>query len=241
MRNWKRIASCLAVFATVAAAAVAGQAPREGGGAGQRMSREERAKLAKAAAPLAAKAIAQYVELSAEETKKFTKAYVEETVAAQKRFAEVMGSGDREKMMAVFRESGKKMQELLETHMKPEQAKKARTIVGRFNSLDRSIQGLLRAKVEQAKVEKALAVLVKHAVGQQELFGKMREADDEARRELFGKMRELREKAVKDLTPIVGEEGAAAWQRYSGMRGMGGRRGGGEGQRGGGGQGGSRQ
>lgn len=225
MSVWKRITSCTAVFAAIAVAAVAGQAPREGGRAGARMSPEERAKLAKEAAPLAAKALAQYLDLSADEAKKFTDAYVAESEAAQKRLAEAMQSGDNEQRMAVFRENGEKRQKMLEGNLTPEQAKKAAAVLGRFSFLDFSIQGLLRAKVDKAKVEKALPVLVKYAVAQQELFGKMREGGG-SREELMGKFTELREKTAKELAPIIGEEAAATWQKTFGMRGgRGGRRG----------------
>ena len=227
MNTRKRIASWLAVFVVIAAAAVAGEAPRQGDQAGERPSPEERAKLAKASAPLAAKAIAQYVELSAEEAKKFCDAYVAESEAAQKRVAEAREAGGGEQMMTVFRENSEKMQKLLEANLKPEQAKKAGAVLGRFNALDRSIQSLLQAKVEAAKVEKALPVLVKYAVAQQELMGKM-EPGSGPSEELRAKLTELREKTAKELAPIVGEEAAAAFQRSAGMRGGGGPRGGGQ-------------
>jgi hypothetical protein len=228
MRVWKRITGIAVVFAAVATMATAGEAAREGG---QRMSPEERAKLAQEAAPLAAKAIADYVGLSAEEAKKFTAAYVAESAAARNRVAEAMQSGDREQMMSVWRENGEKMRKVLEENLKPDQVKKAAGVLGRFNSLDWSIRGLLQTKVEKAKAEKALPVLVKFAVAQQELFGQMRDGSV-SREDVMGKLGELREKTAKELAPIVGEEAAKAWQENMGMRGMrrgGGRRGGGGG------------
>jgi hypothetical protein len=164
-------------------------------------------------------------------------AYVEETEAAQKRMSEAREGGDREKFMAVYRENAKQMQKVLEDNLTEEQAKKADALVGRFGGLDRSIQALLRTEVEEAKVEKALPVLVNYALAQQELFTKMREGSI-SREDIMGKFTELREKTVKELTPIVGEKAAATWQERSGMRRMGRGGGGGQGggQRGGGGQ-----
>lgn len=231
MSNLKRVMGMLAAFVAVTMVVPAGQA-REGGRGGPQMSAEEREKLATAAAPLAAKAISQYVKLSDEAAKKFTEAYVKEQEAARKRLAEVRESGNFEGMRDVFQKNAEAMQKVMADNLTEEQAKKAETVVGQFGGLDRSIQGLLRAKVDEKKMDKALPVLVKYAVAQQEVFAKMRDGSME-RDQIMAKMQEARETAKKELVPIIGQEAADTWETQSGMRGM--RRGGGQGggQRGG--------
>jgi len=225
MGNWKRVMSCAVIALAFVATAMA--QPAGPGG----MSPEERAALARQTTPLAAKAIAQYVGVTGDAEAKFTAAYVAEAAAAQKRLADARQAGGApgEGMMNVMRENSEKMQKVVEANLTAEQAKKAAALVGPFNALERSIQGLLRAKVETAKVEKALPVLVKYSVAQQEMTAKMREGG--SREEIMAKVTELRANTAKELAPIVGEEAAAAWQKTSGMgRGMGGgRRGGGAG------------
>jgi single-stranded DNA-specific DHH superfamily exonuclease len=222
----KRITSCIALFVAISVAAYAAQGP--GGGAG-RMSAEERAALTKQAAPLAAKAIAQYVKLSDDEAKKFTTAYVAESEAAAKRLAEATGEG----RMEVNKQNTESMTKVLEANLTAEQVKKAAALTGGFGGgLSASIVSLLRAKVAQEKVEKALPVLVKYHAARQELTAKMTPGTppDE---ETMKKMTALRESTAKELGPIVGEEAAGEWQKSS-MGGRGMRGGGGAGSRGGG-------
>jgi len=229
MKSWKQMLSCVAVLLTVLSLSVYAQPP-QGGGMGGGMTPEERAELTKNAAPLTAKAIAQYVGLTGDAEKKFTEAYLAESEAAQKRTAEARqaNSDDRQGMMEVMRTNGEKMQEVLTKNLTPEQATKAAKIAGPFSSLGREIQNLLRNKVEKEKIEKALPALTKYAEASQDLMTKMRDGSV-TREEIGTKMTELRATAAKDLAPAIGEEAANKWKEtrgFGGMMGM--RRGGGQ-------------
>ena len=238
MKSWKQILSCVAVFLAVLSLSAYAQAPKaadakegvakveaakDGDTKGGRMTPEERAKLSKEAAPLTAKAIAQYVDLKGDAEKKFTEAYLAETEAAQKRLTDAGQGGD---MMSLMRENGEKMKEVLDKNLTPEQATKAAKLTGPFNSLGREIQNLLRNKVEKEKIEKALPALTKYAEATQELMGKMRD-NSMTREEMGTKMTELRTQTAKDLAPAIGEEAANKWKETRGF-GPGMRRGGGQ-------------
>jgi hypothetical protein len=233
MKNWKRIATLSIALSACSMLAIAAPAP----GQGQRGERGARmAQVREEVTPLAAQAIAQYVGLTEDKAKAFVEAYVAEAEKAQKKMTELreQGGGDREAMMTAFRESRESMQAMLKKHLDEKQYEKAEVLVGmgRFGTLDRSIQVLLMQEVEKAKVEKALPVLTGYAADVQGMMAKVRAQEMEmtAAQE---KMTAAREAAAKKLAPIVGEEAANAWQERSGMRGMRGMGGGaGQGRRG---------
>jgi len=196
------------------AAAAKVETPKENAPGGPASDpRAEFAELSKKSAPLAGKAIAQYVGLKDDAEKKFVEAYVAESAAAQKRFEDAAqeSSGNPQGMMDIFRQNGEKMQEMLNKNLTPEQAQKAAKVGGPFSMLNWDIQRLLRDKVETAKIEKALPILTKHTEASQELMGKMRDGSI-TQEEIGAKMTELREQAAKDLAPAIGEEAANKWK-----------------------------
>jgi len=224
MAGWRRVVGLAALFAGMGIVAFAAPAEQER----QKQSPEEQAKLTKAAATLVGKYVARELSLGPEETKKFVKTYVAEREAAEKRSAKAREAGDREASMAVFRENQKGLQGVLEANLNADQIKKAESILGTgggrrgmFGGLERSASALLRSKVAENNVEKALPVLIKHQQEQAALFAKARSGEI-AREEIGTKLQELREKTTKELAPIIGEEAANAWQKGTGF---GGRRG----------------
>ncbi len=225
MKSWSPILSGVAVLMIVLTLSVYAQPPMGGGN----LTPEQRAEfteIAKKAAPLAGKAIAQYVGLKDDAEKKFVDAYVAESAEAQKRLEDAGkdNAGDMQAMMDVFRTNGEKMQEMLNKNLTPEQVQKAGKVGGPFSMLNWEIQRLLRDKVEVEKIEKALPALTKHTEASQELMGKMRDGSVTPE-EIGTKMTELREQTAKDLAPAIGEEAANKWKE---MRGFGpGMRGGG--------------
>jgi PIN domain nuclease of toxin-antitoxin system len=174
--------------------------------------------IAKKAAPLAGKAIAQYVGLKDDAEKKFVDAYVAESAEAQKRLEDAgkENAGDMQAMMDVFRTNGEKMQEMLNKNLTPEQVQKAQKVGGPFNIVNWEIINLLRDKVEPEKIEKALPVLTKHTEATQELTAKMRDGSL-TREEIGAKITELREQTAKDLAPAIGEEAANKWKEIRGF------------------------
>lgn len=238
MRVWNRVLSSTAVFVAIAAVSFAGRAPQEGQrGQGARMSAEERAKLAVTAAPITAKAVAKYLKLSEADAKKFSDAYVANVEAYQKKQAEASQSQDREARMALMRENREATQKMLQENLTEEQVKKATPLLGgRGGGLDQSIQILLGAKVEMAKIDKALPTLVEYSIKLSEMRAGAR-GGDTPREEIAKKTQELTDATAKELGAIVGEEAATTWKnrsqrggRFGGQRGTGGgRRGGGAG------------
>lgn len=241
MGRWKRVVSLTAMFAAMGLIAMAGQAQRgEGRGAragrGQRLSPEEQAKVDKIVAAVLPKALAKELSIDEAKAKKVVDAYVAARQAAMKAAREAQG--DQEAMRAAFTKMREDTQKVLTDNLTEEQARTARRLI---SSLETSIRALAGAKVEQAKIEKAMPVLVQYAKDTAGLFGRRGGGDQTSREERMEKMRKAREETAKKLEPIVGEEGAAAWQRrgsrmFGGMRG--GQRGG---QRGGGAAGGERR
>jgi hypothetical protein len=239
MKSWKQILCCTTFFLAMLSLSASAQAPKaadgkEGAakveaakdGAAAKMEapkenapggpaseqRAEFAERAKKSAPLAGKAIAQYVGLKDDAEKKFVEAYLVESAAAQKRFEDAAreNSGNPQGMMDIFRQNGEKMQEMYNKNLTPEQVQKAQKVGGPFSMLNWEIMNLLRTKVEVEKIEKALPALTKHTEASQELLGKMRDGSI-TRDELSAKMTELLNKTVKDLAPSIGEEAANKW------------------------------
>ena len=222
MKSWKWMLTCLVILSITLPAAAQGQ--RQGRPEMTDEEREERAKIAKEAVPLTAQAISDFLELKGAAVKKFKTAYAKEAATAQERIVEARKLEDRTKRSEAYLASSKKTLAALKKSLTEEQMKKAAPLLGgsRYssNSLDRSIQSLLRAKVEKAKIKKALPVLVTYTVERSKIYGTTRgeNMSAEDRDAARAKSDALRAKLTKDLTPIIGEEAAAAMQR-SGMRG----------------------
>jgi len=242
MVSWTRTVALTAMFLAMAVvsfaaeaegAAGAGRRGARGAGGGAGLSPEEQAKLAKASATVVAKYVAKEVGLAADKTDKFVSDYVGAREAANTRMAELRKSGDTSKMGEAFTETQKAMDAVLTGSLSEEQAKKARGIVGQgfgMGGLEGSVRTLLQAKVEDAKIEKALPVLAKYNAAVADMSAKVR-SNDMTREDMTAKSKELRAAAAKDLGPIIGEEAATRWSETSGRGGFGGggRRGGGGG------------
>jgi urease gamma subunit len=234
MVSWKRTVGLTAMFVALAVVSFAaeGEAPAGRRGArGGGLSPEEQAKLTKASATMVAKFVAKEVELAADKTDKFVSEYVAAREAAGKRMAELMKSGDTEKFREVFTENQKAMDAVLTGSLSEDQAKKARALIG-MQGLEQSVSVLLQAKVEDAKIEKALPVLAKYNAASSDLMAKVR-SNELSREDMMAKVKDLRAATAKDLAPIIGEEAATTWSERAGFGGRG--MGGGGGRRGGGG------
>jgi hypothetical protein len=226
------MAGLAAMFALVAVVAVAGQEPRQrragGGRGGPSLSPELQTKVITM--------VAQELGLKGDKAAAFAKAYLAESEARRKQFMELRESGDRDKMREVFTESRKKMQALCEEHFGEDKARMAMQVLGGggFGGVQRSVSTLVRAEVDEKKLDKALPVIVKHNIAMAEMLAKAREANT-PREEITAKRTAMVDETAKALAAIVGEEAANAWKeressRRFGGRGMGGgRRGGGEG------------
>jgi len=234
MVSWKRTVGLTAMFVALAVVSFAaeGEAPAGRRGArGGGLSPEEQAKLTKASATMVAKFVAKEVGLAADKTDKFVSDYVGAREAASKLTAELRKSGDTEKMRGAFTESQKAMDAVLTGSLSEDQAKKARALIGTgfggMQGLEQSVSVLLQAKVEDAKIEKALPILAKYNAASSDLRAKVR-ANEISQEDMTAKVKELRAATAKDLAPIIGEEAATTWSERAG-RGGGGRRGGGGG------------
>jgi hypothetical protein len=226
MKMWKRavaVAAVLLFAATVASAAeTTTGAARRGGGGGARGG--ERAKMREAAASYVVKAIALDLKLTPEQTEKLRDAYVKEAAAASNRTP----GATREERAKAAEESRRGMEKGLEGALGADQAKKVAPLVGAMG-IQRSIEALLMAKVDAAKIDQALPVLVRYHRQQADLMAGAQGA--EARSEAMKKALALREATAKELAPIIGEEAAASWQKAAMTRGAGARGGQGGGER----------
>jgi len=223
MMSWKRAVATAAMFALGALVAVAGQAPgegREGRGARPKLSPEEQAQVDKTVSAVLVKAFASELSIDEAKAKKIIDAYAE--VQTKAREGMRGAQGDQEKMRELMTKMREDSQKVLTDNLTEEQAQKARPLL---MDLESSIRALAEAKVEQAKIEKALPVLLKYSKESAGMSGRGAGGGDQASRdERREKMTKLREATAKELAPIVGEEAAAQWQRRAGagMRGMGG-------------------
>jgi len=215
MPHVKRLIAMTAVFALLAPVLAAGQAPRP---PRQRRNPEAMAKLAKTADTLIAKYVAKQLQLAPEKAEKFINAYVDAQAAMRKRFIEARRSGNRNQIRTIFRETRDKLKNLVTETLGPDQAKKAQKILSSLRGVGMSVQILLEAKVEEAKVEKALPVLVKYEKAQGELFKKVRSGKIQ-RDQIRAERDKLREATAGELAPIVGEQAAQTWKARTGRMG----------------------
>ncbi len=161
---------------------------------------------------LVAKCAAREVGLASEKIEAFASAYAAEREAAAKQLLEVRKSGDRDKAKQAQAEMEKKMDKVLAEHLSADQIKKVKEMD--LAGLDRSVMALLSARVEPAKVEQAMPILLKYHKAAAELMAKAKSrALDKT--EASSKNEELRKTAAKDLAAIVGEEAAQRWQGAS--------------------------
>ncbi|MCX8037055.1 MAG: hypothetical protein N3D11_08440 [Candidatus Sumerlaeia bacterium] len=168
---------------------------------------------AAAAFALVAKCVAKEVGLASDKVEPFASAYAAEREAAAKQLLEIRKSGDRDKAKQAQAETEKKMDKVLADHLSADQVKKAKEMD--LAGLDRSAMALLSARVEPAKVEQAMPVLLKYHKAAAELMAKAKSrAIDKT--EALNKNEELRKTTAKDLAAIVGEEAAQRWQGASG-------------------------
>lgn len=218
MTSWKRVVTMATMFVTMVAVGFAAEAEKKREGP---PGPEERAKLSRTAATMVARYVAKEVGLAADKTDKFVAGMAAEREASDKKRAEAEKSGEKLDFRALSEERTKSVEAVLNANMTPEQAKKAREIYGSlgFMTLDRSVADLLTRKVEQAKVEKALPVLVKYNKAVSDLMAKVR-AQEISREDMGPKMQELRAATAKELAPIIGEAAATQWQSQP-ARGMG--------------------
>ncbi len=125
---------------------------------------------------------------------------------------------------ALMEERTKGIEGVVDANASGDGAKKAKELLGLM--LDNSVAALIEAKVEAAKIDQAMPVLVKYGKAAAALMAKMREGG--SAEDMTAKRQELRSSTAKELAPIVGEAGAAAFQAARGGMGMmggGGRRG----------------
>lgn len=198
------------------------------------MTPEERAKQAERASRIAAMVVARKMEVSEETAETFIRNYAtaaKESRAQMEKFrGQDRANMDHEAMMKSFQENRTKMAEALKKGLTEEQAKIAATYLGGYISLERSIEGLLRGKVDREKTRKAMPVILKYLENSQKLMPTRGQAGAGAapaaanREVTMKKFTELREKYNKDLTEIIGEEAAKAMGGQRGsmmMRGSG--------------------
>lgn len=134
------------------------------------LSPEERAKQAEAASLLAATVVAEKMTLSKEAAAKFVTNYTTAAKESRAKMEELRSGQDREAMMTAMRADREKMAEVLKKDLTEEQAKIATMYLGGFSSLERTIQGLQRAKVDEAKTKKAMPVILKYIEDLQKLM-----------------------------------------------------------------------
>jgi hypothetical protein len=181
----------------------------------------EMAKARQAAATMADKYVAKECGLTGEKAEKLCAALASQREAFTKKMAEARGGGGAD-FAALMQERTKGIEGVVDANLTGDQAKKAKELLAL--GLDSSIGALLGAKVEAAKIEQAMPILVKCAKAVAELRAKSQGAPSE---EMRTKQQELRAAAAKELEPIVGAEGAKAFQESrGGFMGMGGGRGG---------------
>ena len=211
------------MFFAVAALSFAaeGEGARAARGPGE--GRPERSKNLKAATTMVDKYVAKDVGLAAENTEKFLAAMGAQREGFDKKTADARKAGGATDFRALMEERSKGVDAVLSANMTPEQAKKAKAVYDMFG-LEQAVASLLDAKVEPAKVEKALPMLVKYYKATSELRTKAR-AGEMSREDATAKSKELRGATAKELAPIIGEEAATTWGSQSdmgGRRGMGG-------------------
>jgi len=218
MTGWKRAVGLTAMLVAVAClsfAAEEGAAGRRGGGA---MS-PERQKAVQAATALVDKYVAKEAGLTGEKADAFVKAMAAQRESSTKKMAEARASGGAD-FRALMEERTKGIEGVVDANMSGDAAKKAKELLGLM--LDNSVAALIEAKVEAAKIDQAMPVLVKYGKAAAALMVKMREGG--SAEDMTAKRQELRSSTAKELAPIVGEAGAAAFQAArGGMMGMGGR------------------
>jgi len=215
MRNGRAVLgwAAMAIIALAALevrAAEQGARTRRAAGPGAGGARAQNVQeVMKQSGPLVVQAVAADLGLSKEQADNFLKAYMTARETTAKRILEA--GEDREKRREAFTQGNKEMQEAIRAALGPENAKKAGQML-RMGGLENSIITLLRSRVEEAKVEKALPVLVTCHKATAEL-----PRGEESRQ----KRQELRDATAKELAPIVGEEAAGAWAkaRYLGATG----------------------
>lgn len=238
MINWKQTVATAGLFALATVVALAGQARRgEGGPAREgrvargQMSPELAAKIVKIIEPVVIKQLIDELSIDQAKAKEVFAAYQEAGKKMRKIMEEARQSQDADKRREAFQQMRQINQQMLEGKLDEQQARRARRILGGASQLQTSIAILLQAKVEDAKIEKAVPVLVKY---QTERMGLFRRGGGEApsREERTAKLTELRDRTAKELAPIIGEEAANTWKERAARTG-GGRRSGGEGRQGG--------
>jgi len=223
MTSWKRAMGMAAMFVAMACVSFAaeGAAP---GGAGGAEARAERAKQLKAATTIVDKYVAKEAGLAGEKAEKFVTAMASERDSFQKKMDEARkAGGGGAGFGALMQERTKGIEAVVDANMTGDQAKKAKEILG--FSLENSIAALIGAKVEPAKIDQAMPILLKYGKATAALRAKM-QSNELSAEDMRTKSQELRAATAKDLEPVVGKEGATAFQEARGMMGMGGGRGG---------------
>ncbi|MBM3333505.1 hypothetical protein FJY63_02475 [Candidatus Sumerlaeota bacterium] len=225
MMSWRKMfavtamISAAALVMTASAAERPAGAKRARGGAGEKAgagAAGERRGPSGRAMMVVANFVVKEAGLEGEKAKEFLKAYRAESMEAAKRVAEAMKGDDQAARFKVRSANREALQKLLEANLSAEQAKKLGAID--LSGLESSVGALLTAKIEDAKLDQALAVLVKY----HREIGKLYALPREQQREAFGKMKEMRADVAKELAPIVGEEVAKKWAETPRF-GMGGR------------------
>jgi hypothetical protein len=184
----------------------------------------ERQKAMQAATALVDKYVAKEAGLTGEKADAFVKAMAAQRESSTKKMAEARASGGGADFRALMEERTKGIEGVVDANMSGDGAKKAKELLGLM--LDNSVAALIEAKVETAKIDQAMPVLVKYGKAAAALMAKMREGG--SAEEITAQRQELRSSTAKELAPIIGEAGAAAFQAARGGMGMmggGGRRG----------------
>jgi len=101
------------------------------------------------------------------------------------------------------------MQKSLESKLDAQQSQAALRILGSSGQVQTSIMLFIQAKVEDAKIAKAVPVLTTF---QAEALAVRVGGGPASPEERTAKFNELRDKTAKELAPIVGEEAAATWK-----------------------------
>ncbi|MCJ7579407.1 MAG: hypothetical protein MUP98_02615 [Candidatus Aminicenantes bacterium] len=175
-------------------------------------------KATKATATLVAKFIAFELSLDKESTKTFVDAYVDERIKAGERQEEVRTRGDRQFSIAVSRVNEQGFLRVINKTLSPDQRKQAINIMrpdgmlggSLTGSLDGSVNRLIRGKVGEKKIMKAMPILVKYL---QQFVALNAKAISEriSREERMDMVIELRMATAKKLVSIIGEDAAEYW------------------------------
>ena len=230
MTGWKRAVGLTAMFVAMACVSFAaeGAGRKAAGGPGGEGRAERRAKALQAAAGIVDKYVAKVVGLDAAKTEMFVAAMAAERESFDKKMVEAQKAGGGADSKALTRiadgrtlmaERTKGIEAVVDANMTPEQAKKAKEIIGDMG-LEYSVRAMLEVKVEPAKIEQAMPILVQYSKASSELRAKMR-AKEISGEDVKTKSEELRAATARDLTPIVGEAGVAAWRAQRGYFGIG--------------------